>query len=370
MSRTGSFPLSVALSLVRRHAKPRSLILDPFCGKGTTLLASRLLGHSAYGIDIAPEAVICTAAKMADVTFESIDTYLAGLRTAPRVRDEAPREVRTFFHEETLDHILALRGALEADLRSESATRREHATFTLGCLLGILHGHASYSLSISSAHAFAMAPGYVERYAREHDLTAPFRDVKACIRAKAKQCLSTPLPRSVPNRVFWGSALHCRRLLPSLIGRVDLIVTSPPYLNAQTYAKDNWLRLWLLKQPYKEIQHRYLQTGSIRRYANRMAHKFVQLQSMLAPGGRMLCIAGDIRVRAGGTNGRRTADPSVLRLGELLANTCAAACPQLRVADYDSHVVKHSTRYLHAINKTNGHRSRDLIERIFVAEKR
>ena len=370
MSRTGSFPLGVALTLVRRHTAPSSIVLDPFCGKGTTLLASRMLGHAAYGIDIAPEAVICAAAKMADVTTKSIGEYIAALPSTSRTHEKPPPEVRTFFHDETLEQILDVRAALEADLRSKSATLIEHATFTLGCLLGILHGHAAYSLSISSAHAFAMAPRYVERYAREHELTAPVRDVKACITTKAKQCLATPLPRSVPNRILWGSAIHCRTLLPSLAGRVNLIVTSPPYLNAQTYAKDNWLRLWLLRQPYKEIQHRYLQTGSVRRYAARMAQKFVQLESMLAPGGKLFCIAGDIRVRPSALNGKRSAEPSVLRLGELLANTCARACPRLKIADYDFHVVKHSTRYLHAINQTNGHRSRDLIERIFVAEKR
>jgi DNA modification methylase len=68
MSRTGSFPLSLALSLVDRHSLPGETVLDPFCGKGTTLLAARLLGRKAFGMDVAPEAVICTAAKLSAVT--------------------------------------------------------------------------------------------------------------------------------------------------------------------------------------------------------------------------------------------------------------------------------------------------------------
>jgi DNA modification methylase len=44
MSRTGSFPLHVAYSLLRKYTQPPAVVFDPFCGKGTSLLAARLLG--------------------------------------------------------------------------------------------------------------------------------------------------------------------------------------------------------------------------------------------------------------------------------------------------------------------------------------
>jgi hypothetical protein len=100
-----------------------------------------------------------------------------------------------------------------------------------------------------------------------------------------------------------------------------------------------------------------------------MASKFKVLASMLAPGGKLFCVAGDVRIRrtGAGDNGPRA---TILPLGEMLARTCATACPGLRVSDYDSHNVNRSTRYLHAINKTNGHTNHAIVERIFMAEKR
>lgn len=45
-------PLGVITPLVASFAPPKSLILDPFCGSGTTLVAARDLGHAAIGVEL------------------------------------------------------------------------------------------------------------------------------------------------------------------------------------------------------------------------------------------------------------------------------------------------------------------------------
>ncbi len=45
------------------NLKKKSNILDPFCGSGTTLIESNLLGFDAYGIDINPIACLSSAIK-------------------------------------------------------------------------------------------------------------------------------------------------------------------------------------------------------------------------------------------------------------------------------------------------------------------
>jgi len=45
-------PLSVLLPLVETFSPPRGVVLDPFSGSGTSLLAAKMLGRSYFGIEL------------------------------------------------------------------------------------------------------------------------------------------------------------------------------------------------------------------------------------------------------------------------------------------------------------------------------
>jgi len=55
-------PIGWALWLIERASDPNDLILDPFCGSGTTCLAAKMLGRDYIGIDISEE--YCEIARM------------------------------------------------------------------------------------------------------------------------------------------------------------------------------------------------------------------------------------------------------------------------------------------------------------------
>src|ERR1043166_9596795 len=165
MARTGSFPLRVASRLLRKYGKTTAVVLDPFCGKGTTLLSARLLGFQAYGMDIAPEAIACSRAKLVNVSMSDVCKYIEMLPNTPSSLKDVPTDVRAFFSSSTISQIITIRDRLIVDRKSPVASVRARADFVLGVLLGILHGHASYSLSVPCAHAFSMSPRYVKRFA-------------------------------------------------------------------------------------------------------------------------------------------------------------------------------------------------------------
>jgi len=366
MSRTGSFPLSVAFELIGKQRQKPRLVFDPFAGKGTVLLAARMHGCEAYGMDIAPEAVACSRAKLADITLEQVNCYIDGLRLPNGTGGVAPPEVRCFYHPETLRQILGYRRQIFVDIQSQHTTIREAAGFTLAAVLGILHGHASYSLSIPSAHAYSMSPGYVKRYAAKHGLKPENKDVKFCIKSKVKRCLALPLPNPVRSEVRLGSASQATTEFPQLAGSVDMILTSPPYLNAQTYAKDNWLRLWFLGYNYRQLKPLYIETASIPRYGLAMTAVLQQFAAMLRPGGTLICIAGDVAIHK---TGRSSSRRSMFRTGEFLRDLCQKLCLGLQVANQEVHKVPGQSRYFNALNDSNGHRKHDLIERVFTATK-
>ena len=48
-------PLGVMKWILEKYSKPTDLILDPFCGSGTTCVAAKMLGRDYIGIDISEE---------------------------------------------------------------------------------------------------------------------------------------------------------------------------------------------------------------------------------------------------------------------------------------------------------------------------
>jgi len=54
-------PLSVLLPLVETFSRPGDLVLDPFAGSGSSLLAAKLLGREYLGIEL--DAAYCEIAR-------------------------------------------------------------------------------------------------------------------------------------------------------------------------------------------------------------------------------------------------------------------------------------------------------------------
>src|SRR5215472_11817747 len=65
------FPLEFPFRALR-DARPKSWVLDPFCGRGTTLYAARLRGLRSVGIDSNPVAVAIAAAKLLHVSTDNV----------------------------------------------------------------------------------------------------------------------------------------------------------------------------------------------------------------------------------------------------------------------------------------------------------
>jgi len=75
---------------------------------------------------------------------------------------------------------------------------------------------------------------------------------------------------------------------------VHLVVTSPPYFNAQSYAWDNWLREWLLGFDFKDVRKQTTQTASYEKYSYAM-HLFLrEIYRVLKSNKRAFVVVGDV----------------------------------------------------------------------------
>ena len=237
----GKLKSGIAKDLIAKYTEPGDLIADPFCGSGTVPLEATNLGRRAFASDASLYATVLTKGKLHAP--QSLEAAEAKLERALRHADalpvpdcsEVPPWVRQFFHPATLSETIRLARHL----------RSTQCYFLLACLLGILHHQRPGFLSYPASNLVPYLR--TRKFPREkHPDLYEYRPVAPRLRAKLKRAFARP-----PNARY-ASIEKCVRkstvehlTLPSL---VDCIITSPPYMNALDYARDNRLRLWFLNE--------------------------------------------------------------------------------------------------------------------------
>jgi hypothetical protein len=234
----GKLKPTIARELVRRYTNPGEVVLDCFAGSGTIPLEAMLQGRKVLAFDANPYAVTLTRAKLeAPPTLEGANELLARRLSAatrrPRYRlNKIPIWVQKFFHPETLQN--ALRFADECIDRDDQ--------FLLACLLSILHHQRPGFLSYPSSH---LVPYLRDRKFPQSEFPEMYeeRELAPRLLAKVRRTYKNMIPCDQGHVVRVGlegvADLHLNQ-------RVDAIITSPPYMNALDYVRDNRLRMWFL----------------------------------------------------------------------------------------------------------------------------
>ncbi len=243
------FPLDFPLSVLRQHATAGQWVIDPFCGRGTTNYASRLLGLPSIGIDSSPVATALTQAKLANTSPTAI------VRAARRVLDTAdvPREVpdgefwEWAFDRDVLLTICRLREGLSRDCRSDA--RRALRAIIMGALHGPRpKGQPSY-LSNQSPRTYAPKPRYAVGFWKKHDLRPQSVDVLDLIKRRAERYYAHESSTAAGHAILGDSREQGVFAAMSLPAEIQWVITSPPYYGMRTYVPDQWLRSWFVGGP-------------------------------------------------------------------------------------------------------------------------
>jgi predicted RNA methylase len=240
------FPLEFPMRILGRLSKD-SVVLDPFCGRGTTNYAAQVLGMKSYGVDSSPVAVAIAQAKFAHAPLADVITLAQEIieTTIPEHVPEG-RFWRWAFHRSTLNDVCALReGLMKRRLTDEVAILR---ALSLGCL----HGPRNKSrqtlayFSNQMPRTFASKPDSAVRFWISRHLRPIKVDVVSVLARKAERALSNlSIAPNSPRDIKRGDSSTCRGL-SHINDPIDIVVTSPPYYGLQTYVEDQWLRNWFL----------------------------------------------------------------------------------------------------------------------------
>lgn len=245
------FPLEYPNRVLKKHLKEDPVVLDPFCGRGTTLFSARRFGFSAWGIDSSPVAVAIAKAKLASCDIEAPLELAAKLISKI---DPVDLPDSSFFlsayHKSTLRDICALRqGLLGLDDETDASSILRAAA--LGCLHGPLPKHVENAgyFSNQMPRTYASKPDYAVRFWKERDLKAPKIDVLRVLRRKIERLAGLEQASPCPiSHVLHGDA-QSENLFHSITTAPSIVITSPPYYGMRTYVQDQWLRSWFLGGP-------------------------------------------------------------------------------------------------------------------------
>jgi SAM-dependent methyltransferase len=212
-------------------------VLDPMAGSGTVLAVARAYGHRAFGVDIDPLAVLLAGVwtrtvdvgrvryKASEVLerAKSVFTPLTPSQAYPASSDEETRKfIRYWFDDYARRQLAAL-----AETINRVQDRATREVLWCGFSRLIITKQAGASLAMDLSHSrphreFVYAP------------VKPFTRFAEAVDAVVANC---PQPGTGPMGPATVVKQGDARKLGVTSGTMDLVLTSPPYLNAIDYMR-------------------------------------------------------------------------------------------------------------------------------------
>jgi len=286
------FPLSFPFDALAK-SKAAEWVLDPFCGRGTTIFAARLRGLPSVGMDSNPVAGAIAAAKLPQVRAWEINALardiLTDLQPGPVPATPKGEFWDLCYAPSTLRDICRVRNHLLA----HCSTRVEVAL--RGVMLGILHGPQTQKtrtyLSNQMPRTYSTKPVSAVGYWKKHQMNPPEIDVLTAISRRARFSFKA-LPPTTLGKLITGDSRKCNfaRLGPQF----SWVITSPPYYGMRTYFPDHWLRNWFVGGP-SDVDYRadeQLSHHSEAEFIGDLAGVWKRVAEACAPGAKLVCRFG------------------------------------------------------------------------------
>ncbi len=280
---------------IDRLTRPGDTVYDPFMGRGTTLLEAALLGRVAIGCDVNPLSKVLVEPRLQPPLVEAVRQRLSDVDWS--ANEEFPEDLLTFYHQETLREICALKAYLTR--RREGGPLDAVDAWIRMVAVNRLTGHSPGFFSV-----YTLPPNQAVAVAAQQKINAnrnqipPRRSVPTLIVVKSRSLLGD---YDHQTGVLLGSVQGRHRFLTEpaattpQIGSatVNLVVTSPPFLDVVNYAGDNWLRCWFCGIDPADVKLTILK--KIEDWRDAMTSVFLELNRVLTSGGHLAFEVGEVR---------------------------------------------------------------------------
>lgn len=217
------------------------VVYDPFSGRGTTVIEAGLLGRNIIANDINPLSTILCKPRLFIPDLTELKQRLEEIKIDYKLR--ADIDLSMFYHQKTEAELVSLRNYFlgKKELDNLDLWIRMVAT-------NRLTGHSKGFFSV-----YTLPPNQAITAERQKKInlirkqTPEYRNVKEIIFNKSKSLMKNLSQQEVLNLKLAGErsmflSEDARETKQIQDNSVDLIVTSPPFLDVVNYVGDNWLR--------------------------------------------------------------------------------------------------------------------------------
>ena len=290
-----------------------AVVLDPYCGSGTTLLEAARLGYSTIGTDCNPIATLITKCKLLNLTDNTIND-LTEIINRTKKRAANCSKITTLLHDfEGKDHWFTLPIQKEiAWVLAEIAAYPDNsstATVAKTALSAIINRISNQDGETRYAK---VDKGHDQGYAL------------VTFHKKLLKLLESIIDRGQLTNPFNNQYLvDIKNQLPIDDNSVDLIITSPPYANTMDYYLYHKQRMNILGFEFRKVLN--AEIGSRHEYSSKKApiekwdeDYFLGISEMarvLKKGATAFVIIGDSQIAGNLVSGATTTLKAATRAG-------------------------------------------------------
>ena len=305
---SGKFIPQIAERAISLLTRPGELVVDPYCGSGTTLLEAALLDRRSVGVDLNPLAVLIARVKTTPIAEAALNELVGSLgkalsmpgddgslplfqglaEEAACALDRDPRFHQEWYRKWFQPHVL--RDLLTIDLAIRDVDRQALRDVARVAFSNILrrcsNAHSSYPnvmFDKNSPIKGSPVPAFLKTLNRKTEMVASLSNVKASWS---------------DVEVILGNAAA----LQMDDDTVDAVITHPPYIGSIPYAEYGALSLQWLGTDFRRLDREL--TGGRRQskdVVQRFEHAYGQMlketQRVLRPGRHAFLMVGNPIVR-------------------------------------------------------------------------
>lgn len=307
------YPCKFPGKVARDYLPSSGLILDPYCGSGTTLLEASMLGLSTVGTDCNPIAVLiskCKLAKPTDKDFLALEKIVADLTEQLLQPTKILFEIEDF---DGRDHWFTkqIQSEIGAILQVTNRLKKDSAASliaktTLSAITNKISnqdGETRYA-SVNKNHK----PGYaVEYFIKKLNKNIGSFQERGKLLSKSNEVYLTDIKQKIP--------------LPDSI--VDCIITSPPYANTMDYYLYHKQRMNILGFEFKSVLS--AEIGSRHEFSSKRAplekwdadylSAMTEMNRVMKSGAEAYFVIGDSQIAGQLISGADTTEKAAKKLG-------------------------------------------------------